>query len=254
MTTATTCTTCRKQVLVNPDGSCPSCGSKPATSISPSIAAPFTVRPAARPRVAPAVDLAFVIDRTGSSLDFQRGIQETVRVVLDQVAGRAREVRTFVGTYGDHDYGEDEVLLLEGGSATEALDEVGKIVFGGGGDAEEHHLDGIRWIASIVPWTADPRISRGALVALTNAGTKPDTSGKSPREIGRTLSDRGVLFYLVGQLDPRMTELVEAAQGLFLEISNDPDKDELRRIADIIGASISASVSASTTRPVPVKS
>jgi hypothetical protein len=49
-----------------------------------------------------------------------------------------------------------------------------------------------------------------------------------------------------------MLELVEAAGGFFFEISNDPQVAEMRRVADMVAASITASFSRATaTRPAP---
>ena len=72
-------------------------------------------------------------------------------------------------------------------------------------------------------------------------------AGKSARELGQLIQQRGLLLYLVCEPTATLKELVDGAGGLMFEISNNPDPTELQKIAAQLAASIVATMSAGGT-------
>ncbi|MBT8467322.1 MAG: VWA domain-containing protein [Deltaproteobacteria bacterium] len=200
----------------------------------------------------PVVEIGFTTDRTGSTAAFSAGVKKSLPLILDPIKDKARGVTVWLQTHGDRDTGQDEVLLTDGGTPDQAIADAGSIVYEGGGDPPEHHLDAVETLHARIPWNPNPAEARGALIAITTDESKPAQSGRSAEEIGRAIKESGVTLYVIGQPTAVMLELVEAAGGFFFEISNDPQVTELRRVADMVAASITASFSRATaTRPAP---
>jgi len=242
-------------------GFCPSCQSAtdPAASHcsqcgwkfnGAGVAATSLIRPAVRPKIQAEIDLGITTDRTGSSEPFQVGIPRTAEVILKQVASRARAIRCWVQSHGDLDEGQGFLLHTDGGSPDQAIADLKKIPYGGGGDPPEHHLDAIENLLRTVPWTADPAHARGAIVAFMTADTKPTRSGITARQLGEEVRRRGLLLYLVCEPTPTLHDLCTAAGGLMFQISNSPDPAELQKIASQLAASIVVSVAHGSTVPM----
>lgn len=243
------CPSCQSQVDASADV-CQTCGWRFNTGAGAS--GPSLVRPAARPKIQCEVDLATTVDRTGSSERFQTGIPKTYEMIVKQVSAKARSVRCWVASHGDLDEGQDFVIHTDGGAPDQAIQDVKQIVYGGGGDPPEHHLDAVESLLNKVPWTANPGRARGAILAFLTADTKPAKSGISPSELGAEIKRRGILLYLVCEPTPSLNDLVNAAQGLMFEIANNPDPAELQKIAGQLGASIVATVASGSTVPMTV--
>lgn len=243
------CPSCQAQVNAS-DDVCPSCGwkfntssGKPGSSI---------VRPAARPKIQCEVDLAATVDRTGSSERFQTGIPQTYEMIVSQVKAKAREVKCWLGSHGDIDEGQDFIIHTDAGTPEQAVEDIKKISYGGGGDPPEHHLDAMEELLNRVPWIADPSRARGAILAFMTADTKPTKSGISAAELGKQIKDKGILLYLVCEPTPTLQELASAAEGLVFQISNNPDPVEMQKIAAQLAASIVATVASGGTVPMTV--
>lgn len=241
------CPSCQSDVDVT-KGVCPHCGwafHAAAASNGPSI-----VRSAARPKIQVEVQLAATVDRTGSSAAFQEGIPKTYQLIANQIAAKARSVRCWVASHGDLDHGQKVILHTDGGTHTQAIQDIGQIDYGGGGDPPEHHLDAVEWLLHRIPWCQDPCRSRGAIVAFTTADTKPAKSGVTATKLGEAIRDAGLLLYLVSEPTATLEELVAAAQGLLFQISNSPQAAELQKIAGQLAASIVATVASGGTVPL----
>jgi hypothetical protein len=210
------------------------------------------VRPAARPKIQSDVELAATVDRTGSSEPFAVGIPLTYETIVKQVAAKARSVKCWVASHGDLDLSEPFVLHTDGGTPEQAIEDVKKITYGGGGDPPESHLDAVESLLNKVPWTANPARARGAILAFTTADSKPARSGISARDLGAEIKRRGVLLYLVCEATPTLQDLVNSAEGLMFQITNSPDPAELQKIAAQLAASIVATVASGSTVPMTV--
>lgn len=241
---------------------CPSCHSdvESGNSVCPvcnwqftelsTVAIPTEVLAAARPRIQVEVELAQVVDRTGSSREFQTGIMLASETIFRQVEAKARSLKVWLQSHGDLDLGEEAVLHTDGGTSAQALTDLRHIVFEGGGDPPEHHLDALETILNVVPWSDDPRRARGAVVAFLTADSKPARSGVTAAEIGEEYRRRGLLLYLVCQPTPTLEELRNAAGGLLFEISNTPRAEDLSRIATQLAASILHTMGTRATMPL----
>ena len=172
------CNGCQKSVTPNKEGRCPACGAaspgRPRSPSSPS----FTVRPAPRPKVMPVVEIGFTTDRTGSTAAFAEGVKKSLPLILDPIKDKARGVTVWLQTHGDRDTGQDEVLLTDGGTPDQAIADAESIVYEGGGDPPEHHLDAVETLHARIPWNPNPAEARGALIAITTDDSKPAQSGR----------------------------------------------------------------------------
>lgn len=243
------CPSCQTQVDASVDV-CPYCGWRFNTSAGKP--GPSIVRPATRPKIQCQVDLAATVDRTGSSERFQTGISQTYEMIVSQVRAKVREVKCWLGSHGDIDEGQDFIIHTDAGTPEQAIEDIKKISYGGGGDPSEHHLDGIEWLLNRVPWTADPSRARGTIIAFMTADTKPAKSGVSAAALGKQIKDKGILLYLVCEPTPTLQELASAAEGLVFQISNNPDPSEMQKIAAQLAASIVATVASGGTVPMTV--
>ena len=239
------CPSCKSEVDVQFDV-CPTCGHafQSANPVLKSI-----VQGAARPKIQVEVEIATTVDRTGSSERFKSGIPMTFEMILNLVTAKARSVRCWVQSHGDLDEGQDFILHTNGEAADQAILDVKRISYGGGGDPPEHHLDAVENLMKTTPWSCDPT-SRGAILAFMTSGSKPAKSGISARELGEEIARQGMLLYLVCEKTPELAQLSGAANGLMFEISNNPDPRDLQRIAAALAASIVQTVKSGSTVPM----
>lgn len=243
------CPSCQTQINTSGD-ICPSCGWRFNVSIGK--AGPSIVRPAARPKIQCEVDIAVTVDRTGSSERFRAGIPQTYEMIVSQVKAKARETKCWLASHGDLDEGQDFIIHTDSGNPKQAIADIKKISYGGGGDPEEHHLDAIETLFNRVPWTADLSRARGAILAFMTADTKPAKSGISAAALGKQIKDKGILLYLVCEPTLTLQELASAADGLIFQISNNPDPTEMQKIAAQLAASIVATVAGGGTVPMTI--
>ena len=208
------------------------------------------VRPAARPKIQCEVDLGIGVDTTGSSEAFRTGIPDAAARIMKSVEAKARQVRIWLQSHGDLDEGQNMVLHTDGGSVAQAIDDINKLTYGGGGDPDEHHLDAIEKLLKIVPWIPDQMRARGAIVAFLTADTKPAKSGVTAQALGEQIKNHGILLYLICEPTPTLHELISAADGFMFQISNSPDLSELQQIAAQVSASIAVSVTKGGTLPM----
>jgi hypothetical protein len=173
-------------------------------------------------------------------------------MIVSQVKAKAREVKCWLASHGDIDDGQNFIIHTDAGTPDQAVEDIKKIAYGGGGDPAEHHLDAVESLLNRVPWTADPTRARGAIIAFTTADTKPAKSGITALALGTKIKEKGILLYLVCELTPALQELASAAEGLVFQISNSPDPGELQKIASQLAASIVATVGSGGTVPMTV--
>jgi len=217
-------------------------------SFPPPAPPKMTVRQA---KIPAQVHVVILIDATGSSGPFAEGICRTSELILRGVEAKAAKVCCSVQIHRDEDYGEMPCTLLGAGSVAEALDEIARIDFSGGGDADETHASAVLHAMNSVGWMANPRAGRDVMVLMTSSESKP-VAGVSFPEIGQRIRQQGILFYHVGEPTPNLKAITDAAGGMTIPLSNNPDAGECARVAAKCAASISASVSRGATVPVTV--
>lgn len=242
------CPSCQKTVLPL-NGSCPLCGWRfKAVTIPGGVTIPvgglsFSPNPAlihvgGPPKLQVRVDLALIVDRTGSSDAFKEGIKASSRMLVESVRAKARDLFCWVGTHGDLDEGQPFVLHTDRAPGDQAIADVQVIDYNGGGDPPEHHLDGIQSMLDTVPWNNNPLDGRGAVVAFLTADTKPAKSGITAAQLGKRFKDQEVLLYLICEPTPTLVELVDAAGGHIYPITNTPSIAEMQAISAEIAKSI----------------
>ena len=182
-------------VCGNDTGSVIACSQTMPPSSSTSLISKSVIRSVAYPKHPVEVQIAFTIDRTGSSSQFTVGIKKTCKTILDYLVTKAQLVTCWVQSHGDLDYNEKNVLHTDAGTPDQAMKAIESITFSGGGDLPETHLDGIENLLTY-PLKNDPHSSRVAFVCLLNDETKPARSGITPKELGAEIKNRGILLYL----------------------------------------------------------
>jgi hypothetical protein len=189
-------------------------------------------------------------DKTASSKAFEKGIRTMYAMILEPLVSRVASVKVSHLLYGDLDCNEPMVLLTNGGDVRRALEDSQKIVFEGGGDPPETHLDAFERLIRIVPWNPDRRRARGVVLGFCTANTKPARSGITAAQLGTEMQNRGILLYMVAEPFPWAQGMVEAANGFLFPITNSPDPAELKRISGEIAASIPLASSPGGTTPM----
>ncbi|MFH1227303.1 MAG: hypothetical protein V1701_05300 [Planctomycetota bacterium] len=240
---------------------CPSCQAQVDASISTcakcgyqfkSSGNTLLVQPAVRPKIPAEIVAAVDIDRTGSSLQFEQGIKLALPLLLKPIEAKASQLKVYLQTHGDLECGEQTVLLTNAGTVDQAIQDAQKIVYEGGGDLEETHIDAAVKLLKEIPWKADTRRSRGVIIMFLTGDSKKARSGQSAREIGEAIKNNNILCYLICEPTPTLKELCDAAGGLMFQITNNPDPIEMQRIASMVSASIIATVACGGTKPLTV--
>lgn len=240
------CPSCKVEMPESGNGMCQACG---FTAGQANNQAPVHVR-AVRARQPVTVILGLGVDRTGSSQEFARGIPMIAERVLRNVEAIVRDLRVSVWTHGDLELNEQPIQMIENGTPEQAIGEVNRIVYGGGGDAPETHADQIEHLLEVLPWGSGQAQCRNALVMFLTDETKPLRSGKSMQQLGQATKDKRVKLFLVCQETPNLRELVNAAGGFLIPITNTPDDAEIQGIVSRLTASITATVASGGTIPM----
>jgi len=227
---------------------CPNCGFQVTPGPAPAIAQP--IRRAQK--VSASVLLAAFIDMTGSTQKFAQGVYKALVGILAGIQARAQQVRVYLHAGGDLDYGEECLLLANGVPPNDALAELQRLHYAGGGDAEETHLDNLEKVLNTTPWEADPCAWRNALVVFLTADTKSARSGVTAEQLGAACKAKDILAHLVAEDFPFAREFVQGSNGLFFPISNDPTADQMQQISAGISQSIVIATRKAATRPMTV--
>lgn len=240
------CPSCQNSVDPKINAKCPACG----LSLKP-VSVGSAVKPAARPKLPVDLTVAVDIDITGSSNNWTSGIADFTKTVLKGVEAKAASVTCFLVSHGDIDCGQDPTIVSSGVPADDAIADVQSLAFDQGGDPEEHHLDGLEFALNAIPWPTDPS-SRGCIIGIMNANTKPATSGVSPTELGRQVKAKGLMLFLCCEPYPALEDFRAAADGTLISISNNPDPAEMQRVAAELAKSITQSAShpGKSTKPI----
>lgn len=248
MNTKVKCPSCSAAIDPAINTVCPNCGFQVCLGLAPTI-----IQPVRRlQKISASVLVSLLIDITGSTGRFARGVPLAVKHILELIGAKARETKVYVHTGGDLDYGQQCVLLCNGLPVPEAVVEVARLGFGGGGDEPETHADSVETVLATTPWEPDARKWRNALIVFLTADSKAARSGTTPAKLGAALKSRGILVYLVAEDYPFARELAAAADGLFFAISNDPDPVQMQQIAAGISQSLLITAAGGATRPMTV--
>jgi len=234
------------------DIQCLHCGGNPWQQVTTSTLTPIPTL--AKKKIPCRVLFGLDIDRTDSAIPFRNAITiDTIPRVLRGVATKAAEVRVWIQSHGDHDYGEQEILHADGVSVEDALAELPNIPFAGGGDPRESHLEGLEHLLTTVPFTNNPQLERGVVVSFMTDESKPLRSGKSPTQLGLQFAQAGLLTYLVCEDGHRrITEFAHAANAMVIPISKNPSPDVICDVVTKVSASIVQTLSTGGTVPIDI--
>ena len=205
-----------------------------------------------RPKSVIGLIVCFLVDRTGSSDEFANGIKTMIRKTLETIEPRIETLRVSVVTYGDEDEGQHPEFLCQQVTSDESLEQVGGIVFSGGGLPRESHESAVEFAAENVPWAESRKEARNALVVFSTAETKPTKSGRSAKEIGEILGAKNVQFFCVVEPYPFHYDMCDGCNGLVFSISNDPDPSDIEKIGGQLAATLTASATSGTAAPATV--
>ena len=242
------CPSCSHKIAVNNQNYCDSCGysfnvqQKPVSIIS-------NVHRAQKMQLD--IEIGITIDRTASSIPFQIGIPLTLETILRQISLKTNNIKCWLQSHGDLDFNEYPILHSDGSLPEQAIEDVKKIVYAGGGDPQENHLDALENLINIVPWSSDSIKARGAIIAfMTDETKRPTKSGLTAKDISKIIKERNLLLYLVCQPKPYLCELINFCGGMMLEITNSPDPITLQMIAGQLSSSIVFSVQNGSSVPI----
>ncbi len=234
------CQVCQSQL--DDKLNCPKCGTQPksGTAQGPKLAKRRVKVPAV---AAVVVD----VDRTGSSEPFAAGIPKIFERTAKGLAERISEIKYYVWSHGDLDCEEQPIQLVQGVDLAQAIKAIQTIRFDGGGDPAENHADQLENLVNVTQWGADPLCSRNILVMFATDDTKPLRSGKSMKQLGKEIKDRGIFLFLVCQETKNLREIVDAAGGFIIPISTEPDEKEIQQVVSSLTASIMSTVNQGAT-------
>ncbi|MEI8120478.1 MAG: hypothetical protein WCI20_00385 [bacterium] len=170
------------------------------------------------------------IDGTGSTKSFQNGVPAIAGYALRALGGSISKVDVDLWKHGDEDCGEEPVQLVQSGTVEQAIDAIGTIQYQGGGDLEETHAEQVQRLLDVTAWGSRITYCRNVLLMFLTDDTKPLKSGKSMGQLGAEIKAKGVKLILVCQSTDYLQELVNAAGGFLIPISNDPNTAEIQKV------------------------
>lgn len=179
-----------------------------------------------------------LIDATGSSDAYSKGIVEVNEQLLEQLPQRIGSVQWGLHVCRDLEYDQDADFSLGMGISTDILaTSLNRIEFIGGGDSEETQLDSVLTIAQTYEF--DPSIlSRRALCIYTSSDSKPTRCGKGVPEVADVLNKFGIAAVIVAPRDCNLHALSEDTGGVSIELSNTPDSNDIQRVVALLTASL----------------
>jgi len=233
------CPSCQSELDASVGTACPKCGY--SVSIIPveqslAVCAHRAIRPGS-------VKVGATLDGTGSTGAYQASIPLIFGDVLECLASLVAKLDIDVWKHGDEEYKEAPAQLVQSGSALEALAAVRSIRYGGGFDAAETHATQIERLLNVTAWGTRLVGCRNVLLAFLTDDTKPLPSGKSMRQLGAEIKDKRVKLFLVCQSTPTLRDLVDAAGGFLIEISNNPDSAEVKKVVNSLCAALTVTMS-----------
>ncbi|MEI6166652.1 MAG: hypothetical protein WCS52_05615 [bacterium] len=196
--------------------------------------------------------LGISVDRTGSTKAFTKGVPEIAEKTLRSLEGTISKLDIDLWSHGDEDCDELPIQMIQSGSVDQVIDAIGKIEYGGGGDLEETHATQAQRILDVTAWGTRLLFCRNVALFFLTDDTKLLPSGKSLRELGNEYRAKGVKLVLVSQATDNLKELVEAAGGFLIPISNNPDEAEIKKVVTSLSATLTMAVNAAFgTTPMP---
>lgn len=178
------------------------------------------------------------IDRTDSTRNFSAAVPVIVGYALRSLETTIAKLNIDLLTHGDEECNEKPVQMVQSGNVDQVVEAIAGIKYGGGFDAEETHAEQLQRILDLTHWGMQMLHCRNIVIGLLTADTKPLRSGKPMRQLGAEYRTKGVKLVLVCEVTPSLQELVDAAGGFLIPISNNPDKAEVMKVTESLCATL----------------
>jgi hypothetical protein len=185
------------------------------------------------------------IDRTDSARKFQAGIPVIARFALRSLETSIAKLDIDLWTHGDESCGELPIQLIQSGSIDQVIEGISGINYRGGFDPAETHAEQLQRILDVTHWGLQMLYCRNIVVSILSEDTKPLRSRKSMHRLGFDYRENGVKLVLVCQPTPNLQEIVDAAGGFLIPISNSPDQAEIQKVTEALCATLTMPVMSS---------
>jgi len=243
------CPSCKAEIDAGNGTTCPNCGQSTTVAIAEQTVSVIPER-TSRPGT---FKVVISLDRTGSLSTFQQGVMSTVEKVLNCSIGIGGNLDIDAWSFGDVSHGEQPNQLVQSGTSDQVMAAIKAVKFHGGFDLAESHADEIERLLRVSAWGAPQSRCRNVLWLLLNDETKPLMSGRTFADLGSEIKAKHVKLILVCQPTPNLQEIVNAANGFLIEISNNPDEQELHQVVNSLNATLTATLGGSGTIPMCAK-
>lgn len=198
----------------------------------------------------PSVEVAFVLDSTGSMSGLIEGAKEKIWSIANSIIARDPKPNVRIGLLAYRDRGDDYITRMH--DLTDDIDEVfanlGKIHAGGGGDTPESVNQGLHEAVTLMSWSKDKETARMIfLVGDAPPHMNYDNDVKYP--VTCELAVRaGIVIHTVqcGNMSattPFWQEIAKLSEGTYIQLSqtggmvaiNAPQDDEIARLSRELG-------------------
>lgn len=190
-------------------------------------------------RVLPSqIDLIGNIDGTESSAGFSAGIIQINTDVARNLTKLHSNVLFGLHVCRDREYDKDyDFSLGMGMSADEFILNLSRIVFEGGGDAEESQFDSMLTIGDTYPCSFSGECRR-AIVLESSSSSKPTADGLNGADVASTLKKLGFVVMVIAPNGVNLHELAVGTGGYSFELSNTPKQADIDRVTDMLTKSM----------------
>ena len=241
------CSSCLAEFDASTGKACPHCGYLAGNT---PLDKAFTVQ-AHRTKGPGLIKLAVAIDRTESSRAFQAGMKAILADTFTFIGNMVSKLDIDLWSYGDETCQEQPVQLVQSGDARQVLETAQGICFSGGFDIPETHATQVERLVTVTSWGVSLLGCRNVILAMMTGDTKPAASGRSMKAIGADMKAKRIKLILVAEPTQNLRDLVSAADGFLIEITNNPDSDEIKRVTNRLCATLTLPLSAgSGTIPI----
>jgi len=199
----------------------------------------------------PSVEVAFVLDSTGSMGGLIEGAKEKIWSIANSIVARDPKPQVRIGLLAYRDRGDEYITLMH--DLTDDIDEVfanlGKIKAGGGGDTPESVNQALHEAVTLMKWSKDKNTTR-MIFLVGDAPPHMDYQDDVKYPVSCELAVRaGIVIHTVqcGNMSattPIWKEIAKLSEGTYIHLSQTggmvaitaPQDEEIARISRELGA------------------
>ena len=180
-----------------------------------------------------------LVDATASSQAFGAGIIQCITVLAGELPKYIGTIHMGLHICRDLDYDRDaDFSLGEDMPADAFVKNAQRIVFEGGGDAEETQFDACLTIARTYQWAFSP-FARRAIVLFSSSSSKKTRDGLDATGVANELLAMGIKVVVVAPLGCNVHQLATATGGHSFALSNNPSQADLDATVALLTRSLS---------------